>query len=141
MFSVFILLAIEYSLNLFKCVFQTAKVRPHCVSAILRNITFTQVRAKRNHSYMILSTTAFVNFNKMFLIYALLFQDSYNSFIELQEKLHQNICRRRALVAIGLHDMDKIKGPFRYTAESPDVIKFKALNQVRNSKFSLKINS
>ena len=58
-------------------------------------------------------------------------QDSYASFIELQEKLHQNICRKRALVAIGLHDMDKIKGPFRYTAEAPDKIKFVALNQVR----------
>lgn len=28
-------------------------------------------------------------------------QDSYNSFIDLQDKLHQNICRKRSLVAIG----------------------------------------
>jgi phenylalanyl-tRNA synthetase beta chain len=32
----------------------------------------------------------------------------YNSFIELQDKLHENICRRRTLVAIGTHDLDTI---------------------------------
>lgn len=36
-------------------------------------------------------------------------QDSYDSFIDLQEKLHQNICRKRTLVAIGTHDLDTIK--------------------------------
>nr|GEV60352.1 phenylalanine--tRNA ligase beta subunit, cytoplasmic [Tanacetum cinerariifolium] len=36
----------------------------------------------------------------------------YNSFIDLQDKLHHNICR--AFVAIGTHDLDKIKGPFAY---------------------------
>ncbi|KAL2941394.1 Phenylalanine--tRNA ligase beta subunit cytoplasmic [Bienertia sinuspersici] len=36
----------------------------------------------------------------------------YNSFIDLQDRLHQNICRRRTLVAIGTHDLDTIQGPF-----------------------------
>ncbi|XP_042469247.1 phenylalanine--tRNA ligase beta subunit, cytoplasmic-like isoform X2 [Zingiber officinale] len=36
----------------------------------------------------------------------------YNSFIDLQDKLHQNICR--TLVAIGTHDLDTIQGPFSY---------------------------
>jgi len=54
---------------------------------------------------------------------------SYTSFIELQEKLHQNICRKRTLVAIGTHDLDTLQGPFTYKALSPDQIKFKALNQ------------
>lgn len=36
------------------------------------------------------------------------------SFIDLQDKLHQNICRRRTLVAIGTHDLDTIQGPFTY---------------------------
>ncbi|XP_074047372.1 phenylalanine--tRNA ligase beta subunit isoform X2 [Macrotis lagotis] len=53
----------------------------------------------------------------------------YDSFIELQEKLHQNICRKRALVAIGTHDLDTISGPFTYTARPPSDIKFRALNQ------------
>lgn len=53
----------------------------------------------------------------------------YASFIDLQDKLHQNICRKRSLVAIGTHDLDTIQGPFTYDALSPKNIKFKALNQ------------
>ena len=34
----------------------------------------------------------------------------YKSFIDLQEKLHENICRKRELVAIGTHDLSTIKG-------------------------------
>ena len=53
----------------------------------------------------------------------------YDSFIDLQDKLHQNIARKRTLVAIGTHDLDTIKGPFKYMAKPPDQIKFKPLNQ------------
>nr|CAI5818626.1 unnamed protein product [Callosobruchus analis] len=56
-------------------------------------------------------------------------QDSYNSFIDLQDKLHQNICRKRSLVAIGTHDYDTIEGPFVYDAKPPKNIKFVPLNQ------------
>merc|ERR1711871_103948 len=42
--------------------------------------------------------------------------DTYQSFIDLQTRLHQNTCRRRTLVAIGTHDLDAIKGPFKYDA-------------------------
>ncbi|GBP87816.1 Phenylalanine--tRNA ligase beta subunit [Eumeta japonica] len=54
---------------------------------------------------------------------------SYESFIDLQDKLHQNICRKRTLVAIGTHDLDTLRGPFVYDALPPNEIKFKALNQ------------
>ena len=37
----------------------------------------------------------------------------YDSFIDLQDKLHQNLARKWTLVAIGTHDLDNIKGPFR----------------------------
>jgi phenylalanyl-tRNA synthetase beta chain len=57
----------------------------------------------------------------------------YNSFIELQEKLHQNICRRRMLVAIGTHDLDAIQGPFRYDAADPDSINFVPLTHETRS--------
>uniref|UniRef100_A0A8R1DEU9 Phenylalanine--tRNA ligase beta subunit n=1 Tax=Caenorhabditis japonica TaxID=281687 RepID=A0A8R1DEU9_CAEJA len=57
--------------------------------------------------------------------------DSYASFIDLQDKLHQNICRKRTLVAIGTHDLDTIQGPFEYRAEAPKDIKFKPLNQTK----------
>ncbi|XP_022188933.2 phenylalanine--tRNA ligase beta subunit [Nilaparvata lugens] len=55
--------------------------------------------------------------------------ESYASFIDLQDKLHQNIARKRTLVAIGTHDLDTIQGPFIYDACPPDSIKFKPLNQ------------
>ncbi|KAL1505979.1 hypothetical protein ABEB36_005420 [Hypothenemus hampei] len=58
-------------------------------------------------------------------------KESYNSFIDLQDKLHQNICRKRSLVAIGTHDYDTIKGPFFYDAKSPSEIKFVPLNQTK----------
>ena len=54
---------------------------------------------------------------------------SYANFIDLQEKLHQNICRKRALVAIGTHDLDTLQAPFEYHAKAPGEICFKALNQ------------
>ncbi|EKX52357.1 hypothetical protein GUITHDRAFT_84815 [Guillardia theta CCMP2712] len=53
----------------------------------------------------------------------------YNSFIDLQDKLHENICRRRTLVAIGTHDLDTITGPFTYEALPPTDIVFAPLNQ------------
>ena len=33
----------------------------------------------------------------------------YASFIDLQDKLHQNLCRQRSLVAIGTHDLATIQ--------------------------------
>ncbi|KAL0437969.1 UNVERIFIED_CONTAM: Phenylalanine--tRNA ligase beta subunit, cytoplasmic [Sesamum latifolium] len=53
----------------------------------------------------------------------------YNSFIDLQDRLHQNICRRRTLVAIGTHDLDTIEGPFTYEALPPPEISFIPLKQ------------
>ncbi len=54
-------------------------------------------------------------------------QAAYNSFLDLQDQLHHNLCRRRTLVAIGTHDLDSIKGPFSYEARSPTDIVFKQL--------------
>ncbi|KAK8951807.1 putative phenylalanine--tRNA ligase beta subunit [Platanthera zijinensis] len=54
---------------------------------------------------------------------------NYNSFIDLQDKLHQNICRKRTLVAIGTHDLDKVEGPFSYEALKPQDITFVPLKQ------------
>eukprot|EP00704_Kipferlia_bialata_P006427 g6427.t1 len=57
-------------------------------------------------------------------------QRIYNSFIDLQDKLHQNIGRRRTLVAIGTHDMDKVEqNGFTYSAENPEDIVFIPLKQ------------
>lgn len=58
-------------------------------------------------------------------------KDRYASFIDLQDKLHQNLCRKRSLVAIGTHDYDTIKGPFLYDARKPENISFVPLNQTK----------
>lgn len=55
-------------------------------------------------------------------------EESLNSLIDLQDKLHQNICRKRTLVAIGTHDLDTVKGPFRYRALDPKTIQFAPLD-------------
>nr|KAG5691848.1 hypothetical protein BaRGS_033452 [Batillaria attramentaria] len=57
--------------------------------------------------------------------------ERYNSFIDLQDKLHQNLCRKRSLVAIGTHDLDTIKGPFVYDAKPPADIRFQPLGQTK----------
>ncbi|KAJ3346040.1 hypothetical protein HDU91_007156 [Kappamyces sp. JEL0680] len=56
----------------------------------------------------------------------------YDGFIELQDKLHNNICRKRTLVAIGTHDLDTVQGPFRYEAKTPETIHFAPLNQTKS---------
>lgn len=55
---------------------------------------------------------------------------SYASFIDLQDKLHSNLARKRTLVAIGTHDLDKIApGNISYEALPPKDIKFVPLNK------------
>lgn len=58
-------------------------------------------------------------------------QDLYDNFIDLQDKIHQNIGRKRSIVSIGTHDLDTIQGPFLYTAMKPQELRFKPLNQER----------
>ncbi|KAK9822691.1 hypothetical protein WJX81_001468 [Elliptochloris bilobata] len=55
----------------------------------------------------------------------------YASLIDLQEKLHQNLCRQRSLVAIGTHDLGTLQGPFTYEALRPEDIVFQPLKQER----------
>ena len=73
-------------------------VRPYIVSAIVRDVKFTQT--------------------------------SFNSFIDYQDKLHHNLCRKRTLVAIGTHDLDKMDtSSITYSAQPPEDITFLALSQ------------
>ncbi|WFD18508.1 phenylalanine--tRNA ligase [Malassezia caprae] len=55
--------------------------------------------------------------------------ERYNSFIDLQDKLHQNLARQRTLVAIGTHDLDTIEAPFVYKALPPKEFSFAPLNR------------
>lgn len=62
----------------------------------------------------------------------------YKSFIDLQDKLHQNICRKRTYVSIGTHDLDTINGPFYYRALTPDKINFVPLTENNGKSYESK---
>ena len=51
------------------------------------------------------------------------------SLMQLQEKLHETLGRKRKKVAIGLHDLDKVTPPFRYTQVNPKEIVFVPLGK------------
>ena len=55
--------------------------------------------------------------------------DLIRSLMELQEKLHMTIGRKRNKLAIGVHDLDMIEPPFRYTAVRPNEASFIPLNK------------
>ena len=46
------------------------------------------------------------------------------SLMELQEKLHITIGRKRSKLAIGVHDLDKVRPPFSYKGVDPKEISF-----------------
>ncbi|HME19022.1 MAG TPA: phenylalanine--tRNA ligase subunit beta [Nitrososphaerales archaeon] len=45
--------------------------------------------------------------------------EDVRQIISLQEDLHNGLGRKRRVVAIGLHDLDAVKGPLRYSAQPP----------------------
>ena len=51
--------------------------------------------------------------------------------IDLQEKLHTTVGRKRKKLAIGIYPLDKIRLPITYKALEPDKIKFKPLEANR----------
>jgi len=50
--------------------------------------------------------------------------DLLKALMEMQEKLHLTIGRKRSKVAIGVHDLDKVTPPFVYKAVAPKKISF-----------------
>ncbi|MFW9990266.1 MAG: phenylalanine--tRNA ligase subunit beta, partial [Candidatus Odinarchaeota archaeon] len=50
--------------------------------------------------------------------------DEVGTLMNIQEHLHWAVGRDRKKVAIGVHDLDKITPPFRYTAVKPDLVSF-----------------
>ena len=50
-----------------------------------------------------------------------------NGLIQLQEKLHQTVGRRRDKIAIGLHDLSAVEPPFEYLAVDPQSVSFTPL--------------
>jgi len=54
--------------------------------------------------------------------------EALESIMRLQEALHESYGRKRRKVAIGIHDLDKVTPPFKYTTVDPQGIKFVPLN-------------
>lgn len=50
------------------------------------------------------------------------------TLMHMQEILHWAVGRDRKKVAIGIHDWETVKGPYRYTTVKPDGVKFKPLH-------------
>ncbi len=51
-------------------------------------------------------------------------EDEVATLMNIQEHLHWAVGRDRKKVAIGVHDLDKIIPPYRYTAVKPDSVSF-----------------
>jgi phenylalanyl-tRNA synthetase beta chain len=51
-------------------------------------------------------------------------EDKLRQVMDFQEDLHWVLGRDRKKVAIGIHNLDVLKGPFRYLAADPDEISF-----------------
>jgi phenylalanyl-tRNA synthetase beta chain len=56
---------------------------------------------------------------------------SVASIMQVQEKLHDTLGRKRKKVAIGVHDLEKVHQPFVYKAVDPDSVKFIPLGMDR----------
>ncbi len=57
--------------------------------------------------------------------------EKIKDIINIQEKLHLTVGRKRKKVAIGIYPLDKIRLPITYKAVEPDKIKFKPLESPR----------
>jgi phenylalanyl-tRNA synthetase beta chain len=51
-------------------------------------------------------------------------EEQVATLMKIQEHLHWAVGRDRKKVAIGVHDLDKVKPPYRYTAVKPDSVSF-----------------
>lgn len=55
-----------------------------------------------------------------------------NGLVQLQEKIHETMGRKRDKLAIGLHDMSDLEPPFIYKAVEPEKVSFKPLEYDRD---------
>jgi len=116
-----------------------------CIEGIARSLrifkglqlapAYTLVEPSQRHVLRVAASTRGVRpFACCAVLRGMTFDDKvYKSFIDLQDKLHQNICRGRKLVSLGTHDLATVKGPFTYTAEPPSDIEFVPLTEESKS--------
>ena len=61
------------------------------------------------------------------------FNDStVRSIMQLQEKMHETLGRKRRKVAIGIHDLDRVRAPFRYFACGREDVRFVPLESTES---------
>lgn len=58
--------------------------------------------------------------------------ESLRQMLQLQEKLHETMCRRRRKGSIGIYDLDTVKPPMNYRALPPEKIRFTPLEETRS---------
>jgi phenylalanyl-tRNA synthetase beta chain len=58
-------------------------------------------------------------------------EEKIKEIVDIQEKLHNSIGRKRKKAAIGIYPLDKIKLPIRFIAKRPEDIKFLPLESAR----------
>jgi phenylalanyl-tRNA synthetase beta chain len=57
--------------------------------------------------------------------------EKIKEIVDIQEKLHVTVGRKRKKLAIGIYPMEKIKLPITFKAMEPDKIKFKPLESIK----------
>lgn len=75
-------------------------------------------RGVRSRPYIVAAAVRNVKLKEEFLL----------SLLQLQEKLHETLGRKRKKVAIGVHDLDAVKPPFTYKEALPSAIAFVPLD-------------
>lgn len=66
------------------------------------------------------------------IIKGLKFNDGkIKEIVDIQEKLHNSIGRKRRKLAIGIYPLDKISLPIKFVGKNPDNIKFRPLESTR----------
>ena len=56
-------------------------------------------------------------------------EETLRSLMDVQEKLHLTLGRKRRKIAIGVHDLDMVKPPFTYKAVKPEKVSFVPLQK------------
>ena len=90
---------IARALNVFRGVAKPADIKVADMSASKPQQLVVEKETAMIRPFVVAAVLRGVTFDKT----------TYDSFIDLQDKLHQNLCRQRSLVAIGTHDLDTVK--------------------------------
>ncbi|MGC8564895.1 MAG: phenylalanine--tRNA ligase subunit beta [Thermoplasmata archaeon] len=109
--------------------------RPDLYSIFGLSRAIRQYKFQEERNYKVKKSNIFLKVDKNVssirpFIGAAIIRDLYlndttiRDIMDLQEKLHLTVGRDRKKIAIGIHDLDKVKPPFKYAAYLPEEISF-----------------